>query len=161
MAKVDTQQGLKASIIDRLIDPDSDGTSWRPGYSTEQMVDSVRRDMENLLNTHLTETDVPPEFVEVRNSIVTYGIPDLVSNHAAGPMVVERIRTSLEQSIARFEPRLTDVRAKIHNNAEAGALLKLEFEIHAALHVDPSPEVAFITVLKLTTGETSVQTTGN
>ena len=91
MAKVESQQGFKASIIDRLIDPDSEGTSWRPGYSTDQMVDSVRRDLENLLNTHMTETELPPEFVEVTNSIVAYGIPDLVSNHSAGPTVIERI----------------------------------------------------------------------
>ena len=108
-----SRQGLKASIIDRLIDPDSDGTSWRPGYSTDQMVDSVRRDLENLLNTHMTEGDLPEEYVETRNSIVAYGIPDLVSNHSAGPMAIERIRLKMEQSIARFEPRLTNVRAKI------------------------------------------------
>jgi type VI secretion system protein ImpF len=159
MAKVESQQGLKASIIDRLIDPDSDGTSWRPGYSTDQMVDSVRRDLEDLLNTHMNETELPPEFVEVGNSIVTFGIPDLVSNHSAGPMAIERIRTKIEQAIARFEPRLANVRAKILK-PEAGVTLRLEFEIHATLRVDPSPEVAFITVLKLTTGETSIQTIG-
>ena len=124
MAKVESEQGLKASIIDRLIDPDSEGTSWRPGYSIDQMVDSVRRDLEDLLNTHMTEIDLPPEFVEVRNSIVAYGIPDLVSNHSAGPTVIERIRTTLEQVIARFEPRLANVRAKILK-PEEGALLRL------------------------------------
>jgi type VI secretion system protein ImpF len=160
MPNVDSQQGLKASIIDRLIDPDSDGTSWRPGYSTDQMVDSVRRDLEDLLNTHLTENDLPPQYVEVRNSIVAFGIPDLVSNQSAGPMVIEKIRLKLEQAIARFEPRLTNVRAKILK-PEAGTLMKVEFEISASLHVDPSPEVAFITVLKLTTGETSIQRVGD
>ena len=160
MATVESHPGLKASIIDRLIDPDSEGTSWRPGYSTDQMVDSVRRDLENLLNTHMNETELPPEFVEVRNSIVAYGIPDLVSNHSAGPMAIERIRLKMEQSIARFEPRLTNVRAKILR-PEAGTTMRLEFEIQATLCVDPSPEVAFITILKLTTGETSIQRVGD
>jgi type VI secretion system protein ImpF len=160
MAKVDSQPGLKASIIDRLIDPDSEGTSWRPGYSVDQMVDSVRRDLENLLNTHMNETELPPEFVEVRNSIVAYGLPDLVSNQSAGPTVIERIRTTLEEAIAQFEPRLSNVRAKILK-PEAGVLLRLEFEIHATLRVDPSPDVAFITILKLTTGETSIQRIGD
>jgi type VI secretion system protein ImpF len=160
MANGEYQQGLKASIIDRLIDPDSDGTSWRPGYSTDQMVDSVRRDLENLLNTHMTESDLPEEYVETRNSIVAYGIPDLVSNHSAGPMAIERIRLKMEQSIARFEPRLINVRAKILQ-PEAGTIMRLEFEIQATLCVDPSPEVAFITVLKLTTGETSIQRVGD
>ncbi len=35
--------------------------------------------------------------------------------------------------------------------------MKLDFEIQATLRVDPSPEVAFVTVLKLTTGETTIQ----
>jgi type VI secretion system protein ImpF len=160
MPNVEPQQGLKASIIDRLIDPDSDGTSWRPGYSTDQMVDSVRRDLEDLLNTHTTESDLPPQYAELRNSIVAFGIPDLVSNQSAGPMVIERIRLKLEQAIARFEPRLTNVRAKILK-PEVGTIMRVEFEISASLHVDPSPEVAFITVLKLTTGETSIQRVGD
>jgi type VI secretion system protein ImpF len=146
MAKVESQQGLKASIIDRLIDPDSDGTSWRPGYSTDQMVDSVRRDLENLLNTHMNDTELPSEYVEVHNSIVAYGIPDLVSNHSAGPTVLDRIRATIEQAIIK---------------PEAGTHLRVEFEIHATLRIDPSPDVAFITVLKLTTGETSIQRIGD
>jgi type VI secretion system protein ImpF len=160
MAKVDTQHALKASMIDRLIDPESDGTSWRPGYSIEQMIDSVRRDLEDLLNSHVSEIDIPPELVEVNNSVVMYGLPDLVSNHSAGPTVLERIRVTMEQVISRFEPRLANVRAKIIK-PDADALLRVEFEIHATLRVDPAPEVAFITVLKLTTGETSIQRVGN
>ena len=50
----------------------------------------------------MTEGDLPEEYVETRNSIVAYGIPDLVSNHSAGPMAIERIRLKMEQSIARL-----------------------------------------------------------
>lgn len=35
--------------------------------------------------------------------------------------------------------------------------MKLDFEIQATLRVDPSPEVAFVTVLKLTTGEATIK----
>ena len=49
MARIASQEGLKPSIIDRLIDPESEGTSWRRGYSVEQMIDSVRKDLEDLL----------------------------------------------------------------------------------------------------------------
>ena len=47
MARIASQEGLKPSIIDRLIDPESDGTNWRRGYSIEQMVDAVRKDVDN------------------------------------------------------------------------------------------------------------------
>ncbi len=36
----------------------------------------------------------------------------------------------------------------------------MSFEIRATLRLDPSPEVAFVTLLKLTTGETTVQRAG-
>jgi len=159
MAKIESQQGLKASIIDRLIDQDSDGTSWRPGYSAEMMVDSVRRDLEDLLNTHLAQEEVPPEYVEVRNSIVAFGVPDLASHRATQAGVGDRVKAALEHAIAQFEPRLSDVRVKVIDLG-SNSLMKLEFEIHAILRVDPSPEVTFLTVLKLTTGETTLQKIG-
>ena len=79
MARLDSQQSLHASILDRIIDPDSDGTASRPGCTVEQMIDSVRRDLEDLLNTHRTVADIRAEFPQVDNSIITYGMPDLSS----------------------------------------------------------------------------------
>ncbi len=84
MARIASQEGLKPSIIDRLIDPESEGTSWRRGYSIEQMIDSVRKDLEDLLNSHQGDQQIPEEFVEVRKSIVAYGMPDLVSYQSGG-----------------------------------------------------------------------------
>lgn len=143
-------------MLDRLIDPESDGTASQPGCTVEQMIDSVRRDLEDLLNTHKTTLDVPAEFVEVDNSIVTYGIPDFSSLQSSKAQVGTRVGERLEQAIARFEPRLRNVHARLIEE-EAEKQMKLKFEIHATLRVDPSPEVAFVTILKLTTGETSIQ----
>jgi hypothetical protein len=39
--------------------------------------------------------------------------------------------------------------------------LKLEFQITAKLCVEPSPEVSFVTVLQLTTGQALVQASGD
>jgi type VI secretion system protein ImpF len=156
MSRINPQQGLKASLLDRLINPESDGTASQPGCTVLQMIDSVRRDLEDLLNTHRTVSELPAELVEVDNSLITYGMPDLSSYQStkaeAGSLVGERI----ERAIARFEPRLRDVRARLIEDATEKQL-KLKFEIHATLRVDPSPEVAFVTILKLSTGETSIQ----
>jgi type VI secretion system protein ImpF len=156
MSRIDSQQSLKASLIDRLIDPESDGTSSHPGCTVEQMIDSVRRDLEDLLNTHKTVAELPAEFVEVDNSIVTYGLPDLSSYQSSKVEVGSRVGERIERAISRFEPRLRDVHAKLIEDADEKQL-KLKFEIHATLRVDPSPEVAFVTILKLSTGETSIQ----
>src|SRR5262245_50855738 len=45
------QQGVTPSILDRLIDPESAGTEWRHGYGIDQLLEVVRRDLEDLLNT--------------------------------------------------------------------------------------------------------------
>src|SRR5262249_23242996 len=138
------------------MDPESEGTSWRSGYGIDQVVDTVRRDLEDLLNTHRTDQDIPEELVEVHNSIVTFGLPDLVSSQSTARYVADPVGAAIEEAISRFEPRLHDVRADILESKEVKQL-RLEFQIQATLRVEPSPEVAFVTILKLTTGETSIQ----
>src|SRR4051794_28860452 len=108
MSRIDSQQGLKASLLDRLINPESDGTASQPGCTVEQMIDSVRRDLEDLLNPHKTELEVPAEFVEVDSSIVTYGLPDLSSYQSTKADASSRVGERIEQAIARFDPRLRD-----------------------------------------------------
>jgi type VI secretion system protein ImpF len=159
MSRISSQEGLKPSIIDRLIDPDSEGTSWRRGYSIEQVIDSVRKDLEDLLNSHQGDQHIPEEFVEVRRSIVAYGLPDVVSHQVGGQDSVRRIGEAIEAAISLAEPRLSDVRAVLIDPKSVKSM-RLDFEIQAKLRVDPSPEVAFVTVLKLTTGETTIRKSG-
>ena len=45
------------SLLDRLIDPEADGTTFKHGYSVQQMVAAVYRDLEELLNTRQTAQD--------------------------------------------------------------------------------------------------------
>lgn len=159
MARIASQEGLRPSIIDRLVDPESEGTSWRRGYSVDQMIDAVRTDLEDLLNTHRMILDIPEEFEEVRRSIVAYGLPDPTSYETAGPNAPLRVCAAIEEAIAVFEPRLTDVQV-IPLKGDASKSLRLDFEIRATLRLDPSPEVAFVTLLKLTTGEATIQRAG-
>src|SRR5207248_8705445 len=105
MARADNEPTLKPSVLDRLIDPDSGGTAARRGYSVEQAIDSVQRDLEDLLNTRQTTLDVPEQFEQVRTSVVLYGLPDLNSLNAMTPQQREDIRHLLEQVINRYEPR--------------------------------------------------------
>jgi type VI secretion system protein ImpF len=150
------ESGLRASLIDRLIDPDAEGTRWRRGYSVEQMIETVRRDVEDLLNSHRMSDVIAEEFPEVRNSIVTFGMPDLVSTQSSMGHAMAKVGAALEEAINRFEPRLVNVRA-IPLAGQDPRKLRLEFQIQAMLRMDPSPEVSFVTLLKLTTGEASIQ----
>jgi type VI secretion system protein ImpF len=157
MSRLNPNQGLMPSILDRLIDPESEGTSWMRGYTPRQMLEAVRRDLEDLFNTHQSSGQVPAGYTEVVNSIVSYGLPDLASLYSVARDRSQDIAALIAQVVTRHEPRLRDVRVVL-----VGTDLKEErrvrFHIEANLNVDPSPEVAFETVLELTTGHTSIRT---
>jgi type VI secretion system protein ImpF len=154
--RVDPNQGLMPSLLDRLMDPDSGGTAWRPGYGVEQMVQAVQRDLEDLLNTRQSHVGLSEEYREVHNSIVGYGLPDITSLNAISPQQRQEIGRILEAVIERFEPRLRDVRATLMEEGD-GKERTVRFRLEARLCLEPAPEVAFDTILELTTGHYSVR----
>jgi type VI secretion system protein ImpF len=156
MARVDPNQALMPTILDRLIDPDSGGTAWRRGYGVAQMAEVVQRDLEDLLNTRQSNPDLPEAYTEIQKSVLSYGLPDLISLDAVTPAQREEIGRVLEAIVARFEPRLKDIRATLIN-ASDGQERTVKFRIEARLCLDPAPDVAFDTVLELATGHYSVQ----
>ncbi len=157
MARSESTQNLLPSVLDRLIDPASGGTATRRGYGAEQLADAVLRDLEDLLNTRQAYRlhEIPEAFGEVRDSLYTYGLPDLVSFNAITPQQREVVERTLEAAVARFEPRLRDLRATLLDpKDEHDREVKVHFQ--ARLNVDPAPELAFNTVLEITTGRYSV-----
>jgi type VI secretion system protein ImpF len=155
MTRLPTTQGLMPSMIDRLIDPNSGGTIARRGYGIEQMVDVVRRDLEDLLNTRLSQVAIAPEFEHVRASVFAFGLPDFTSTNAYTPEQRDSLGRIIEVTVERFEPRLRNVRA-ILINQDGGEVRSISFHIDARLRVEPSPEVGFETTLELTTGHASI-----
>jgi type VI secretion system protein ImpF len=157
MSRLDTTQRLLPSILDRLIDPESGGTASMQGYSVVQMIEAVRRDLEDLLNTRQTSSGVDKKFKETLDSVFGYGLPDLMSVDASALGAKEDIGRLIQDIITRHEPRLKDVRARLVVTAKSRDARSLKFEIQARLSVDPSPEVGFETVLELMTGHTSIK----
>jgi type VI secretion system protein ImpF len=155
MSRIDPHQGLQPSILDRLIDPNSRGNSLIRGYKVEQMEAAVRRDLEDLLNTRQSLGALPEGLADVASSILCYGVPDLVSLNALGEAQQQAIGEKLQSIITQFEPRLRDVRATLVQSDDERSRT-IRFRIAARLCLDPAPEVAFDTVLELTTGHCAV-----
>ena len=156
---MDADYRLTPSMLDRLMDPESGGTRNRQGYSVEQMVAVVRRDIENLLNTRVSILQLPDEFPEVKNSLLGYGLPDFGSIATSTRQQHEAIGRRIEDVIAKFEPRLTDVHVLLIEEPNKIGQLTLRFAIESRLSAEPFPDVSFETVLELTTGYTSIQAT--
>lgn len=159
MSRFAAKQRLGPSLLDRLTDPEAQGTQAQPGYSVSQMTNSVLRDLECLMNTRQSLAGVPEGYVEVWNSILAYGVPDLTSLNALTPQQQREIGQVLEGVISRFEPRLRGVRATLAPSEDDKGRA-VHFRMDARLAINPAPEVPFEAVLDLSTGTYEIKPGG-
>lgn len=137
----------QASLLDRLIDEDPKSPGESAQYrllDVRQVKGHVVRDLENLLNSRRDITNLPAEFRELDNSVATYGLKDFTAENTDSQKVRQTIRKDVEQTIARFEPRLQNVKVELETGSKKER--NLSFHISALLVVDPIREpVAFDT----------------
>lgn len=160
MARVERDQPLIPSVLDRLIDENPEETR-EPTKARNQLIgelrQSIRRDLENLLNTHWRCRSWPVEFAELSCSVVGYGIPDVSGSDLVSERGRSRFLKTVEETIRAFEPRFKSVRVAF---AETGETIsrELRFRIDAMMYAFPAPEpIVFDTSLEPSTGEFSVK----
>jgi type VI secretion system protein ImpF len=127
------------------------------GYTVQQMMDVVRRDLEELLNTHRPPQDLFEGTEECPSSIVNYGVPDVTSYDAATDDQKHEIAHLITTIINTFEPRLIDVQVTLAEDRAARQIAKLNYRINGRLYLDPYPPVVFDTMLDLAKGRTEVK----
>lgn len=160
MAHREVTKGLMPSILDRLVDPESAGTAIMIGYDVPQMYRAVLRDLEELLNTRQTYRDLPENLKEVRDSIMSYGLPDIMSLDSVSSYEQAQIGRAIQRVIERFEPRLKDVQVQLLDPGENWNRHSVRFRVDARLTVDPAPDVAFDTVLEMASGQYKLSDAG-
>ena len=158
MPRAELDQALTPSLLDRLIDPDSGGTAARGGYSVEQVIAAVRRDLEDIMNTRLSVIELPAEYPELHRSPLGFGIADFGSVPTSTTAQQETIGQRIEETIVRFEPRLRDVHVILTDENKGGRQMNVRFQIEARLALEPYPDISFETIVELTTGCTSIRT---
>jgi len=161
MAKAEIERIVELSVFDRLLDDDP-ASSHEPAMTRAESIDrlkeSVRRDLEWLLNTRRTPETAPESLQLLQRSLYHYGLPDTTSMSRDSVEVRTRLARLVEQSITAFEPRLDGVRVTLAGG-EKSAIGSVRFVIEAMLRMDPSPErISFDTLLS--TGAGSVVTVG-
>ena len=159
MSRLGSRQQLMPTILDRLIDPEMVGAGAQWGYTIPQMVDAVRRDVEELLNTRQSHQGLPEEYVEAHRSILAYGLPDFTSMNVRKSKGLEEMGAMIESIIGMFEPRLRNIRAipvEVSEGKKDKEEARVRFNIEATLFVDPFPEVEFATVVELLSGQASI-----
>jgi type VI secretion system protein ImpF len=142
MVKKQDEKFLIPSLLDRLIDenPDSPNEPIRSrGQLMQQLKMSVRRDLENLLNTRYRCKLWPPDMEQLEVSVVDYGIPDFTGINMSLRSERENLRRIIERVIRRFEPRFESVRVALVDSANDFDRT-LKFRINALLRAEPEPE---------------------
>ncbi|ELR64598.1 Putative protein ImpF [Photobacterium marinum] len=134
---------LLPSILDRLLDDDPESTRevsrvfhWR------EMRQSVRRDLENLLNARISWLVWPDWWSELDHSLLTYGLPDFSAMPLSSVDGRDELCRVIEETIRKFEPRFTDVAVSVISEEQPLDRI-LRLRIHALLRADPEPEEVF------------------
>lgn len=159
MARTDNEIRITPSLLDRLIDYEPELTHESiasRARNLRQLKQSVKRDLEWLLNTRQVATGMPADLKELNSSLAVYGLPDFTAVNVKSNDDQDRMRRAIETAIRTFEPRLEDVMVTLEPMHETERAL--HFRIDARLKVEPAPEpVSFDTVLKLDSGRYAVE----
>lgn len=141
--KTEKQMEIRPSILDRLIDLDPsvsvDTEKSRVQYIRELRL-SVKRDLENLMNTRFRMSSPPEEFISLDKSLLNYGLPDLATINIADIARKRAFVKFLEKTLLTYEPRFKTVKV-IHMDNKNPGDRTLRFRIDAVLYADPAPEV--------------------
>jgi type VI secretion system protein ImpF len=164
MASIRTDQLLLPSLLDRLIDHDPQVRSEAARNRSQLLRDlrqAVRRDLENLLNTRVRGIAYRIELKELRQSLVSYGIPDLTGLSLGAAREREEFRRAIQAVIVQFEPRLKNLNVVLVDQTES-IERTIRFHIEAVLLAEPAPEpIAFDSTVRLTTGTFEVKAESN
>jgi type VI secretion system protein ImpF len=151
---------VQPALLDRLIDeaPDQQrDPSTSVADTMAALRQSVRRDLEALLNARRRWRSWPKSLSELSTSPIGYGIPDFASGAFNDQRRREELRLEIEDTIRRFEPRFLSVRVHLvdaHEQLET----TLRLRIDAVMHADPAPEaIVFDTVVDPTTDDVLVR----
>lgn len=159
MPRTDNEIRVTQSVLDRLLDFEPE-ISRDPAASRSknlrELKQSVRRDLEWLLNTRQVAGGVPQDLKETTNSVAAYGLPDFTHLSIDSGADQKFIKREVEEAIRRFEQRLENVVVSIEPSRSLERVLR--FRIDAQLKIDPAPEpITFDTVLQLGSGEYTVR----
>lgn len=164
MAAIDNRKKLRASILDRLFDDEPHNINDHDiGHHQfiNQLKKTIRRDLENLLNTRFFITKPADIYTEIDTSLLNYGLPDLATVNIIDIDKRNEFTRKLEQTLREYEPRFKSVKVSYLDNTDSTDRT-LRFRIDGTIYADPSPEVVvFDSVLEAATRNVSVKEVGH
>jgi type VI secretion system protein ImpF len=147
---------LRLSLWDRLIaDPRAEIVAQPTAQAVRELIQSVRRDLQDLLNTRVPHVNWPPELSQLRDSLVNYGLPSFT--HVENARDYSTLADLIKETIERFEPRLRNVVVEPLSADDTSSRV-LSFRIQAQLVVEPLDDrIAFTSTLEPVSGNFQVE----
>ncbi len=133
---------MQLSVLDRLMDDEPTNSRETPlsvRQRTQRLRQSVRRDLEALLNSRVSWHTWPSSFKALDQSLLRYGLPDFSSMNMSSQEHRAQLCRLIEQTIRDHEPRFVEVRVSMPNSDQPLDRV-LRLRIDALLHADPLPE---------------------
>lgn len=143
MSRVDKHKRLRPSILDRLLDDEPHLSTERAPASHQHLAQlraSVKRDLENLLNTRYRLVSPPEDLTHVSTSLMNYGLPDLATVNIIDVVKRREFVRELESLLKTYEPRFKNVKVRTIDTGD-NRDRTLRFRIDATLYADPAPEI--------------------
>ena len=139
-ARPTTTQALTPSILDRLIDLDPERKAETPASRNQvirELRESVRRDLETLLNTRVPCLSEVQEWQSSQSTIINYGVPDHSGLNLNNDDEREDFARLLQKIVLHYECRFKAVKIKVLSNDDAYDRT-FRFRIDATLRVEPA-----------------------
>jgi len=133
-------QPLVPSILDRLIDFEPEKKEEQDksrNQIIQELRESIRRDLENLLNTRLPCMELGPGNTILEDTSVYYGIPDFSGANLESGEGREEFRETIEKAIRKNETRFKSVSVELLSDVDE-LDRSLHFRVDALLNVEPA-----------------------
>jgi type VI secretion system protein ImpF len=159
MARTDNEIKVTPSVLDRLLDFEPQVSEEAPksrSKSLRELKQSVKRDLEWLLNARIYTSEFDENLEEIKKSVLTCGLPDFTGISARNMEDLEGLSGSIEKAIRNFEPRFLNVEIELEPINDNNRILN--FKIEAFLDIEPTPEpIVFDTILQLGSGDFEIK----
>jgi len=135
-----TNHLARLSLVDAL--QKVEGTTRESAQARMRRVkESVRRDLQDLLNTRQRCQGWSPELEQLEESVFDYGVPDITGANLSSQDRRSAFLRELEGVIRRHDPRFIAVKVQSVESADPFDRV-LRFRINATLRVESGPEQA-------------------
>ena len=154
MARIKSEVLITQSLVDRLTNVEA----WPEtrASSVAMYRESMKRDLEWLLNTRQPVMPKLEFYPETAASVLNFGLPDIHSFDGSRGKEQNALTQAIENCIRTFEPRINQPRVYLTRSDTQSRSLKFHIEGNIR-YENMEEEIKFDTLLELISGEYEVK----